>query len=171
MSLSHLACNKTTEIVSASYSLTGHNIMICTTWIQWTNWINPFTEKALSRFIMTQLSTQSPITGTKTQHALFNCQGRNTSCRDVRETTPTPLHTPCSHRGNMPCLFKLTTSSTQQSQQTCMCTYLSKIEDSFYPWTMTKVSGSTPVKGLRQAVNCFDFTSCKSMKAIRVRTG
>lgn len=50
---------------------------------------------------------------------------------------PPILHLPCSHRGNMPCLSKLTTSSLQQSQQTCMGTYLSKIED----WTMVKILG------------------------------
>lgn len=95
----------------------------------------------------------------------FNCQDRNTSCWDVRETSPQisslTLHPPCSHWGNMLCLSKLTTSSLQQSQQTCMGTYLSKIEDSSYPLTMTNVSGSAQL--VRIKMSC--YMSCKSMKA------
>lgn len=67
-------------------------------------------------------------------------------CSETRpQILPPIFHPPCSHRGNMPCLSKLTTSSLQQSQQTCMGTYLSKIEDSSDPSTMTKVFGSTHV--------------------------
>lgn len=112
-----------------------------------------------SFFLMTHLSIQSPQTGTKKQQEYLTVREWKTSCRDVREWSPQipPLimHPPCSHRASMPCLCKLTTSSLQQSQQTCMGTYLSKIGDSSYP--QTRVSGATHIKGLRQVVNWTHF--------------
>lgn len=110
-------------------------------------------------FLMTHLSIQSPQTGTKKQQEYLTVRGWKTSCRDVRECSaqipPLIMHPPCSHRASMPCLCRLTTSSLQQSQQTCMGTYLSKIGDSSYP--QTRVSGSTHIKGLRQVVNWTHF--------------
>lgn len=116
---------------------------------------------------------KNPLTGTKKQQLHLTVRARNTSCRDVRETSPQipplALRPPSSHRGNMPCLSKLTTSSLQQSQQTCMGTYLSKIDDSSYPWAMTKVSGSTHVGRIKTSCRLFWHSSCKWVKAAWVK--
>lgn len=151
--------HKTSEMPSykASYSLICHKIMIHTTWCAWI----PKTVGVLKIELFFPLeSLWRALWWHNKVYKIFKLAPRNNntislsgqiyllqrcSWKTSPQIPPLTLHPPCSHRGNMPCLSKLTTSSLQQSQQTCMGTYLSKIEDSSYPWTMAKVFGSTHV--------------------------
>lgn len=156
----------------ASSSLDSNNVMICTTlkrlnpsnYWSYKNGIMLFNGKLLNGFMVARQSIQNPQTGTRKQQHHLTVRTKIPLAEmfvKLVHISSLTLHPPCSHWGNMLCLSKLTTSSLQQSQQTCMGTYLSKIEDSAYPLTMTKVSGSTHLVKIK--MSC--YMSCKSMKA------
>jgi len=143
----------------ASYSFIHNKIMIHTTYNKWipksigvvTNLIIFSTGKPLNSPMTAQLSTQNPQTGTKKQQHYLTLGAEIPPAEMFMKLVHEfhPSHS--SHRGNMPCLSKLTTSSLKQSQQTCMGTYLSQAEDSSYSQTMTSLFlGYTLILGLRK---------------------